>query len=242
MADGAPALPAPAMAGSPARRSGGLRALPRRARQRRQARPAPPSSTSLPGDPAHRRRAATTLRSAAQRARAGSELVVIRWKSFADPLGEILRGQTRLVAFTPELLDGHVAGRVDLGPRDDPGRAILVPNPDVLHAQVEERVAWLRDVLEVELVAEVCGVLREHAVAEEAEDGRVLLLQRKLELGLELVELVDVRHEGVILAPRARPRPVRGRAPRGRDRGPRAAPIRSAARAGARAEPRDRAL
>src|SRR6266516_1305024 len=240
MADGAPALPAPAMAGSPARRSGGLRALPRRARQRRQARPAPPSSTSLPGDPAHRRRAAPTLRRAPQRAR--SELVVIRWKSFADPLGEILRGQTRLVAFTPELLDGHVAGRVDLGPRDDPGRAILVPNPDVLHAQVEERVARLRDVLEVELVAEVCGVLREHAVAEQAEDSRVLLLQRELELGLELVELVDVRHEAVILAPPARPRPVRGRAPRGRDRGPRAAPIRSAARAGARAEPRDRAL
>ena len=59
---------------------------------------------------------------------------------------------------------------------------------------VEERVARLRDVLEVELVAEVRRVLRQHAVAEEAEDGRVLLLQPELELGLELVELVEVRH------------------------------------------------
>ena len=64
---------------------------------------------------------------------------------------------------------------------------------------MEERVAGLRDVLEVELVAEVRGVLGEHAVPEEAEDGRVLLLQPELGLGLELVELVEVGHPRRIL-------------------------------------------
>src|SRR5205085_12057422 len=83
---------------------------------------------------------------------------------------------------------------VDLGARDDPRRPVLVPHPHVLHLQVEERVARLRDVLEVEVVAEVRGVLGEDAVAEEAEDGRVLLLQAELEVGLELVQLVDVGH------------------------------------------------
>src|SRR5947209_10539046 len=56
---------------------------------------------------------------------------------------------------------------------------------DVLHLQVEERVARLRDVVQVELVAEVRRVLGQHAVAEEAEDGGVLLLQLQLEPGLE---------------------------------------------------------
>jgi hypothetical protein len=75
---------------------------------------------------------------------------------------------------------------------------------------MEERVTGLRNILEIELVAEVRGVLRQHAVAEQSEDCRVLLLERELELGLELVELVDVRPEAVILALRARPTQGRG--------------------------------
>src|SRR2546429_4789454 len=122
------------------------------------------------------------------------ERLVVGAQRLADALGERLGGQRRLVAVAAQLLDGHVAGGIDLGPRDDPGRAVLVPDPDVLHLQLEERVALLRDVLQVELVAEVGRVLREHAVAEEAEDGGVLLLERKLQLGLELVQLIEVRH------------------------------------------------
>jgi hypothetical protein len=63
---------------------------------------------------------------------------------------------------------------------------------------VEERVAGLRDDLEVELVAEVGGVLREDAVAEQAEHGRVFALQLELKLRLELVELVEVAHGGSV--------------------------------------------
>src|SRR5205823_12789805 len=84
--------------------------------------------------------------------------------------------------------------RPGLGARDDPGRPVLVPDPDVLHLQVEEGVRGLRDLRQIELVAEVGRVLREHAVAEQAEDGGVLLLEAKLELRLELVELVEVAH------------------------------------------------
>ena len=91
---------------------------------------------------------------------------------------------------------------VDLGARDHPRRAVLVPDPDVLHPQMEERVARLRHVLEVELVAEVRRVLREHAVAEEAEDGRVLLLQPELGVGLEFVEFVEVGHRADSRFPR----------------------------------------
>ena len=59
---------------------------------------------------------------------------------------------------------------------------------------MEERVARLRLDLEVEPVAEVGRILGEDAVAEEAEDRRVLALQLELELGLELVELVEMTH------------------------------------------------
>src|SRR5439155_17333793 len=145
-----------------------------------------------------------------------------------------------LVALAAELLDGHVTRGVDLGPRDHPGGPVLVPYPHVLHAKVEERIAGLRDVLEVELVAEIGRVLGEHAVAEQPEDRRVLLLECELELRLELVELVDVGHEAVILALRAKPTLGRGPARRGWDRAPRAARGRTAAHAGAGAESRAR--
>ena len=49
---------------------------------------------------------------------------------------------------------------------------------------------------QLELVAEVRGVLGEHAPAEQLEDIGVLPLQPELELRLELVKLVDVRHSG----------------------------------------------
>ena len=106
----------------------------------------------------------------------------------------VLCGQPRLLALAAELLDRDVARGVHLGTRDDPARPVLVPHPDVLHPDVEERVARLRHRLDVELVAEVRRVLREHAVAEKREDGRVLALERELELRLELVEVVEVRH------------------------------------------------
>ena len=115
-------------------------------------------------------------------------------EAFAEALGERLRGQLGIVVLAAQLLDGDVARGVDLGARDDPGRAVLVPDPHVLHLHVEERIARLRRDLEVELVAEVGRVGREDAVAEEAEDGRVLPLQRQLELRLEFVQIVQVGH------------------------------------------------
>src|SRR5205823_9059873 len=121
-----------------------------------------------------------------------------------------LSGELRLVALAPQLLHRHVARGVDLGPRDDARGAVLVPDPDVLHLEVEERVARLGHVLQVELVAEVGRVLGQDAVAEEAEDGRVLALERELELRLVLVELVEVRHDSYCSPAsksRTRPRP-----------------------------------
>ena len=44
------------------------------------------------------------------------------------------------------------------------------------------------------LVAEVRGLLRQHAVAEEREDVRVLALEPQLELGVVLLELIGVGH------------------------------------------------
>src|SRR5947207_5750756 len=120
--------------------------------------------------------------------------IVVGAERLADLLGERLGGEARLLAVAAELLDGHVARRPRLGARDDARRAVLVPNPDVLHLQVEERVRRLRHLRQLELVAEVRRVLREDAIAEEAEDGLVLLLEAELELGLELVELVEVAH------------------------------------------------
>src|SRR5262249_50010784 len=121
--------------------------------------------------------------------------VVVRRHAFADLLGERLGGEVRVLALAAQLLDGDVARRPDLSARDDPRRAVLVPHPDVLHAQVEERVVRLRDLREIEPVAEIRGVLGEDAVAEEPEDRRVLLLEAELELCLELVELVEVAHD-----------------------------------------------
>src|SRR2546423_4182275 len=157
------------------------------------------------------------------------ERLVVGAQRLADALGERLGGQRRLVAVAAQLLDGHVARGVDLGARNDPGRAVLVPDPDVLHLQLEERVALLRHVLQVELVAEVRRVLRQHAVAEEAEDRRVFALQGELELGLELVQLVEVGHERVILAPPTKPGPARARGCPAREPAPRAAGARNAA-------------
>src|SRR5206468_12995369 len=131
--------------------------------------------------------------------------------ALADLLGERLGGQAGLVALRTELLDGDVPGRPGLGTRDDPRRPVLVPHPDVLHLQMEERVGRLRDLRQLEPVAEVGRVLGQDAVPEEAEDGRVLPLEAKLELRLELVELVEVAHAAECsFASRASTRPFPG--------------------------------
>jgi hypothetical protein len=56
------------------------------------------------------------------------------------------------------------------------------------------RVGRLRDLGQVELVAEVGRVLGQDAVAEEPEDRRVLLLKANLELSLEFIQFVEVAH------------------------------------------------
>ena len=117
--------------------------------------------------------------------------VVLGLQLLADALGQRLGSEVRTLAGV-QLLDRHVAGGEDLGARDDSGRAVLVPNPDVFHAQVQVRIARLAGLLDVELVAEIGHIRGENAVAEETEDGRVLLLQPQLELGLVLVKIVEV--------------------------------------------------
>src|SRR5438128_4165144 len=69
------------------------------------------------------------------------ERLVVARQGLADPLGERLGGHARLLALSPQLLDGHVARRVDLCARDDPRRPVLVPYPDVLHPDLEVRIA-----------------------------------------------------------------------------------------------------
>src|SRR4029079_6375405 len=92
------------------------------------------------------------------------------------------------------------------------------PDPDVLHPHVEERIARLRRHLQVELVAEIRRVRGQDAVAEEAEDRRVLALERELELGLELVEIVEMAHRLSVALQGGRSR-VRGPESRARGRG-----------------------
>src|SRR5262245_13938945 len=158
--------------------------------------------------------------------------VVLAGERFADSLCERLGGQLRAAALSAELLDRDVAGRVDLGPRDQPRRAVLVPDPDVLHLQVVEGIAGLRRVIEVQLVAEIGRVLGQHAEPEQLEDVGVFALQPELELRLELVELVDVRH-AVILAPQAKPKSGPCPGFRGWEPGRRAARGQNAARGAA---------
>ena len=64
---------------------------------------------------------------------------------------------------------------------------------------MEERVARVQRRAQLVAVAEVGGVLRDDAVAEEAEDGRVLPLEPQLELGLVLVELVEMGHTLIVV-------------------------------------------
>src|SRR4051794_36856767 len=96
-------------------------------------------------------------------------LFVFGAERLADPLGEILGRERRLVAVAAQLFDRHVARREDLRARDDPRRPVLVPDPDVLEVELEERQparrGW-RCLLDFELVAEIRRVLREDAVAE----------------------------------------------------------------------------
>ena len=108
-------------------------------------------------------------------------------------------------------------------------------------SQVEERVRGLRRVRALELVAEVRRVRREHAVAEEPEDRLVLLLQPELELGLVLVEIVEVRHPGPQCSRARRSCTSPGPGSRGPERSRRAARGRRRARAGAGAGPAGRA-
>src|SRR6059036_3613174 len=89
---------------------------------------------------------------------AAGKLLVLEAERLADALGERLGRQLGLVALAAELLDRHVARGEDLRARDDPRRPVLVPDPDVLELELEERQAPGRGrgcLLHVELVAEV---------------------------------------------------------------------------------------
>src|SRR4029453_4700448 len=84
-----------------------------------------------------------------------AQLVVVCAEGLAELLGERLGGHGRTAAPAAELLDRDVARGVDVSPRNDPRRPVLVPDPDVLHREVEEGIARLRIAFQVELVAEI---------------------------------------------------------------------------------------
>ena len=113
----------------------------------------PPDSVPTRNCSASRRRRRARRRSAccrvdreqhSSRARAAGLRARRRGREVAHPLGERLGGERRLLAVAAELLDGHVARRPDLDARDHPRRPALVPDPDVLHLHLEERVRRLR--------------------------------------------------------------------------------------------------
>src|SRR5581483_7835212 len=166
----------------------------------------------------------------------GLEVFFVRLR-LADALGERLRRQRGLVVLAAQLLDGDVARGEDLGARDDPRRPVLVPDPDVIELQVEERIRLLRDIRALELVAEIRRVLRQDAVAKQAEHGLVVPLQPELAIGLGRVQTVEVRHPGVSVAAHAGSRPVLFQALRGPARSRRGGRGRTRARADAGAGP-----
>src|SRR6476469_1901803 len=62
--------------------------------------------------------------------------------------------------------------------------------------------------LDLQPVAQICRLCRQHAVAEEAEHRRVLALQSELELCVVFLEIIDVGHESKSTPARsASPRP-----------------------------------
>jgi hypothetical protein len=89
---------------------------------------------------------------------------------------------------------------VHLGARDDPRRPGLVPHPDVLHHQARERIRRLVVSLDLQPVAQVGRLGGQHAVAKQAEYRRVFTLQPQLELGVVLLEVVDVGHRRKVYA------------------------------------------
>ena len=101
--------------------------------------------------------------------------------------GGVLSGGRSSSIVTSCVVWMSVRGMMRVGP-------VLVPDPDVLHRDVDHRVRRLVLDLEIELVAEVGRLLREHAVAEQPVDVRVLLLEPELQLGVVFLELVDIGH------------------------------------------------
>src|SRR5207248_7749980 len=98
-------------------------------------------------------------------------IFIPRRRRLAETLRKRFRGEHGLVAFAAQLFDRHVAGDdEDLRARDHARRAVLVPDPDVLEVEVEERVGGVRGDGALEAVAEIRRVGRQHAVAEEPED------------------------------------------------------------------------
>src|SRR5262249_49658645 len=129
------------------RRSRRDRGSRRAARRARRPSGAPPwrsaSARPAPRLRRGRRRSACCRRRprAASRREPSGLALVFAAQRLADALCERLGSQGRLVALAAQFLDRDVAGGEDLRPRDDPRRAVLVPYPDVLELELEEREA-----------------------------------------------------------------------------------------------------
>src|SRR6201999_2385378 len=90
-----------------------------------------------------------------------------------------------------QFLDVDVLERDDADVLDEAGRAVHVPDPGVLHDDLEKDLAIVRVAhVELNLVGEVEAPLGLHYMAEEAHDVAILAIQLQLHLGFVLFEIL----------------------------------------------------
>src|ERR1051326_9085871 len=90
-----------------------------------------------------------------------------------------------------ELFDVHVLEGDDTHVLDEPGRAVHVPHPGVLHGDFEVDLAVVRRAdVELHLVGQVEAPLRLDHVREQTHDVPVLAVELELHLGLVFLEIL----------------------------------------------------
>src|SRR3954451_9654338 len=103
----------------------------------------------------------------------------------AEPVA-VGQGDVRLLEF----LDVDVLERHDAHVLDEPGGAVHVPDPRVVHLDLEVDLAVGVSHVQVDLVGEVEPALRLDDVGELADDVAILPIELELHLGLVLLEIL----------------------------------------------------
>src|ERR1700683_1934254 len=89
-----------------------------------------------------------------------------------------------------QLFDVDVLEGYDPDVLHEPGRAVHVPHPGVVHGDLEEHFAVIgRPHLQVDIVGQVEPALSLHYVREQPDDVAVLAIELELHLGLVLLEI-----------------------------------------------------